>query len=131
MTTTRRRFLGYAESLPFAACATSGGSAPPRLAASTTCEIGENPLWHPDRKTVFFLDIAPGVVHAYDPSTGSHREFSRGPVTGGMLIQGSSRPVTTSPPPRAAEDCTRFASKACGAGRSSGLACVSDGPRLE
>lgn len=92
---TRRDFLGSAAALALAGCAGRGARfAPePRLVAATACEIGENPMWHPDASTLFFLDIAPGVVHAYEPSTGRHREFSRGPVTGGMLLQEDGKMV--------------------------------------
>lgn len=58
----------------------------PQLVADTVCEVGENPLWHPDAGLVFFLDIPAGTVHAYSPVTGEHRPFSRGRVTGGMLL---------------------------------------------
>lgn len=63
----------------------------PRLVAPTRCEIGENPIWHPESKTLYFLDIAAGVVHAYDPSSGGCREFSKGPTPGGMVIQEDGR----------------------------------------
>jgi len=91
---TRRRFLASAAALAAGCAGTRGASvSPPRLAAPTACEIGENPLWHPDERIVFFLDIARGIVHAHDPVAGSHREFSRGPVTGGMLLQEDGRLV--------------------------------------
>lgn len=59
----------------------------PALAAPTTCRIGENPLWHPDEKLVFFLDIPAGRVYAFDPATGTNRIFSEGRITGGMTLQ--------------------------------------------
>jgi D-xylono/L-arabinono-1,4-lactonase len=58
----------------------------PELVADTQCQIGENPLWHPKLKRLLFLDIAAGEVWAYDPATHSHRLFSKGPVTGTMLL---------------------------------------------
>jgi D-xylono/L-arabinono-1,4-lactonase len=59
----------------------------PRLVAAVQCRIGENPLWHPEAKLLFFLDIAAGQVHVYDPATGGCRIFSQGPITGGMTLQ--------------------------------------------
>jgi D-xylonolactonase len=44
-------------------------------------------LWHPELGQVFFLDIAAGKVHAYNPASGEYRLFSQGPVTGGMTLQ--------------------------------------------
>ena len=66
---------------------------PPLEVARTRCEIGENPMWHPDRRLIYFLDIAPGTVHAYDPATGTNTIFSRGPTTGGMLLHEDGRLV--------------------------------------
>jgi sugar lactone lactonase YvrE len=59
----------------------------PRLVAPTRCEIGENPLWHPNAGLLFFLDIAAGDVHAFNPATGECWLFSHGPITGGMTLQ--------------------------------------------
>lgn len=58
-----------------------------QLIAPTNCKVGENPLWHPGVGMLFFLDIPAGIVHQFDPRTGDYREFSRGPVTGGMTLQ--------------------------------------------
>jgi len=58
----------------------------PQLVADAGCEIGENPLWHPQMGQVFFLDIPRGRINAFDPATGAWRIFSQGRVTGGMLI---------------------------------------------
>lgn len=58
----------------------------PQLVADAQCEIGENPLWHPDTNELFFLDIAAGRVYAYDPANDEYRLFSEGPTTGGMVL---------------------------------------------
>lgn len=98
MTLGRRELLkGLAGSGLLAAlgsgCARGGRGSSPREVAPTRCEIGENPMWHADRKMVYYLDIAPGNVYAYDPATRSSRLFSQGPVTGGMLLQEDGRMV--------------------------------------
>lgn len=57
------------------------------LVAPTACEIGENPLWHPSEKTLFFVDIARGTIYAYKPETGKCRVFCQTRVTGGFTLQ--------------------------------------------
>jgi D-xylono/L-arabinono-1,4-lactonase len=57
------------------------------LAASLKCEIGENPVWHSEAKSLFFVDIAAGEVYAYDPATGDTKLVARTRVTGGFTIQ--------------------------------------------
>lgn len=57
------------------------------LVANIVCDIGENPLWHPDTQSLFFLDISAGIVYSYTPATQELRQFSKGPVTGGMVLQ--------------------------------------------
>jgi D-xylonolactonase len=34
--------------------------------------VGEGPLWHPDEAVVYWLDIVPGHLYRYDPTTGDH-----------------------------------------------------------
>ncbi|MBI4166282.1 MAG: SMP-30/gluconolactonase/LRE family protein [Acidobacteria bacterium] len=57
------------------------------IVAPLSCQIGENPLWHPEAATLFFLDIAEGLVHGYTPSTGVCRVFCQTRVTGGFTLQ--------------------------------------------
>ncbi len=93
MTPTRREFLAASAALAAGCAGPSRRTAGPELVAATTCEIGENPMWHPDLGKVFYLDIAPGKVYEYDPSSGKHRLFTQGPVTGGMIVQEDGRMV--------------------------------------
>lgn len=88
----RRDFLKGAVAAALG-CATTGSrlGSTPRLVAATRCEIGENPVWHRDARKVFFLDIAAGEVHVYDPATGASRLFNKGPVVGGMIVQEDGR----------------------------------------
>ena len=76
-----------------AGCARTSRRSTPGEVAGTNCEIGENPMWHADHRIVYYLDIAPGKVYSYDPSTGDHRLFSQGPITGGILLQEDGRMV--------------------------------------
>ena len=57
------------------------------LVAPLNCQVGENPLWHPEAAALFFVDIPAGTVYAYTPSTKSHRIFCQTRVTGGFTLQ--------------------------------------------
>lgn len=57
------------------------------LIAPLDCQIGENPLWHSEAQTLFFLNISAGEVHAYKPSTRQSTVICRTRVTGGFTFQ--------------------------------------------
>jgi D-xylonolactonase len=59
------------------------------LIADYKCQTGEGPLWHPDEKVVYWLDIPPGRLFRYDPSTGHHEKCFdlEGESIGGFTIQ--------------------------------------------
>ena len=59
----------------------------PQRVGSVSCEIGENPLWHPEAQSLFFLDIPAGIVYAYWPSSNLCRAFCKTRVTGGFTLQ--------------------------------------------
>jgi D-xylonolactonase len=59
----------------------------PELICDYACEIGENPLWHPFEKRLYWCDIAKGRLFRYDPSTKKHEQFYQGEVVGGFTIQ--------------------------------------------
>ena len=59
----------------------------PELIADYACKIGEGPLWHPDEKRLYWLDIPKGRMFRYDPATGQHEQFYEGEVVGGFTIQ--------------------------------------------
>ena len=44
----------------------------PDLVADCACHTGENPLWHPDHRRLYWIDIPPGKLYRYDPATASH-----------------------------------------------------------
>ena len=60
---------------------------PVDLVASLACEVGENPLWHPEAETLFFLDITQGTVYGYHPATQNCSVVVRTRVTGGFTLQ--------------------------------------------
>jgi len=59
----------------------------PELIADYECVCGEGPLWHPDEKRVYWLDIPKGRMFRYDPATGEHEICYEGDVVGGFTIQ--------------------------------------------
>lgn len=59
----------------------------PELIADYQCICGENPLWHPIEKQLYWTDIPTGRMFRYDPSTGEHEQFYQGRVVGGFTIQ--------------------------------------------
>jgi sugar lactone lactonase YvrE len=59
----------------------------PELVADYQCITGEGPLWHPDEKRVYWLDIPTGRMFRYEPATGKHEQCYQGEVVGGFTIQ--------------------------------------------
>lgn len=60
----------------------------PQRVVDIECEIGENPLWHPEDGRLYWCDIPRGRVHWYDPDTGEDAvaHESDEPI-GGFTIQ--------------------------------------------
>jgi len=59
----------------------------PELVVDCQCQIGENPLWHPMEKRLYWTDIAEGRLFCYDPATGAHEQCYSGMPVGGFTIQ--------------------------------------------
>lgn len=59
----------------------------PVLVADTYCHTGENPLWHPQERRLYWTDIPNGRLYCYDPSTGRHEQCYSGTPVGGFTIQ--------------------------------------------
>jgi D-xylonolactonase len=57
------------------------------LIADYACEIGENPLWHPIEKRLYWCDIPNGRLFRYDPATATHEQCYEGKTIGGFTIQ--------------------------------------------
>jgi D-xylonolactonase len=55
--------------------------------ADYACYLGENPLWHPLERRLYWTDIHEGRMFRYDPATGQHEACYRGPSVGGFTIQ--------------------------------------------
>jgi len=59
----------------------------PELIADYNCHTGENPLWHPLEKCLYWTDIPNGRLFRYYPDTGVHEQCYEGPQVGGFTIQ--------------------------------------------
>ena len=59
----------------------------PELIADYRCEVGENPLWHPDEQKLYWTDIPRGHLFRYDPATDEHERCYDGPPVGGFTLQ--------------------------------------------
>ncbi|HOZ45393.1 MAG TPA: SMP-30/gluconolactonase/LRE family protein [Candidatus Hydrogenedentes bacterium] len=59
----------------------------PTLIADYQCGCGEGPLWHPDERRLYWIDIASGRVFRYDPEKDSHEQCYEGEVIGGFTLQ--------------------------------------------
>lgn len=59
----------------------------PELIADYACVVGEGPLWHPDQRRLYWLDIDRGRMFRYDPATGAHEQIYEGAPVGGATIQ--------------------------------------------
>ncbi|MCC6444662.1 MAG: SMP-30/gluconolactonase/LRE family protein [Armatimonadetes bacterium] len=59
----------------------------PELIADYRCVVGEGPMWHPQEKRLYWVDIDTGRMFRYDPRTGQHEQFYQGEVVGGFTIQ--------------------------------------------
>lgn len=59
----------------------------PQCLANYACETGENPLWHPAERRVYWTDIPKGRLFRYDPATGQHEPCYGGRPVGGFTLQ--------------------------------------------
>ncbi|MFO7698810.1 MAG: SMP-30/gluconolactonase/LRE family protein, partial [Anaerolineae bacterium] len=63
----------------------------PILIADYECVTGECPLWHPDERRLYWVDIPTGRLFRYDPATGAHEQCYAGPVVGGFTVQADGK----------------------------------------
>ena len=60
---------------------------PPQLIADYQTQIGENPLWHPTEKRLYWTDIPTGRIFRYDPVSDAHEQIYSGATVGGFTFQ--------------------------------------------
>ena len=53
----------------------------------SSCLLGESPLWHPDERCLYWLDILAGKLFRYDPAKGESETCYEGDPIGGMTLQ--------------------------------------------
>ena len=54
----------------------------PEIAIDSRATLGEGPVWDEQRQLLLWLDILPGLVHRFDPATGSDDVFRVGKPVG-------------------------------------------------
>ena len=59
----------------------------PRVIADVDCATGEGPLWHPDERRLYWVDIPNGRLYRYAPATSGHELVFSGPPIGGFTLQ--------------------------------------------
>ncbi len=59
----------------------------PEIIADYECGCGEGPLWHPDERRLYWVDIGPGRIYRYEPASGAHEQCHEGAAIGGFTIQ--------------------------------------------
>lgn len=62
-------------------------NAQPELIADYACKVGEGPLWHPDERRLYWVDIERGRMFRYDPSSGRHEIVYEDVPIGGATLQ--------------------------------------------
>jgi D-xylonolactonase len=66
---------------------TSAASPELECIADYGCETGENPLWHPLERRLYWCDIPNGRIFRYEPNSGFHEKCHEGRPVGGFTIQ--------------------------------------------
>lgn len=57
------------------------------LVADYACRTGENPLWHPMERRLYWVDIPRGRMFRFDPATGMHEQCWEDGQIGGFTVQ--------------------------------------------
>ena len=60
-----------------------------KLVLDARATLGESPVWDPDRRLLWWVDILGGVVHGFDPATGSDRAIAIGEAVGAIALRAS------------------------------------------
>ncbi len=59
----------------------------PELIADCLCHTGENPLWHPMERRLYWTDIPRGELYRLDPADGKWERCYSGEPVGGFTLQ--------------------------------------------
>lgn len=55
--------------------------------ADFPCACGEGPLWHPERRLLYWIDVDEGKMFTYDPEANQATQVYGGEVIGGTTLQ--------------------------------------------
>lgn len=59
------------------------------------CELGEGPVWDPERQCLWWVDINQGAVHQYHITSEIHREIKTGSLCSAVLLCDSGKLIVT------------------------------------
>ncbi len=59
----------------------------PEMVADCLCQTGENPLWHPAERKLYWTDIPAGKLFRFDPAAETWEECWHGDPVGGFTLQ--------------------------------------------
>lgn len=59
------------------------------LVLDARATLGEGPVWDPERRVLWWVDILSETVHAFDPATGSDRTIAIGEAVGAVALRAS------------------------------------------
>jgi sugar lactone lactonase YvrE len=59
----------------------------PELVVVAHASLGEGPLWDPERKLLWWVDILGGIVHAFDPASGQDQAIEVGQAVGAVVLR--------------------------------------------
>jgi sugar lactone lactonase YvrE len=59
----------------------------PEMVADCLCHTGENPLWHPVERKLYWTDIPHEKLFRYDPAEGTWEECWHGEPVGVFTLQ--------------------------------------------
>lgn len=62
-------------------------NAEPQVVVASHCIVGEAPLWHPDEKKLYWVDIEAGGIFTYTPDTANVEHLRKEEHVGGFTIQ--------------------------------------------
>jgi D-xylonolactonase len=63
----------------------------PEVVVNFACHTGECPVWHPDERCLYWLDIPQHRLFRHDPGTGDTETFDTGSEAGGFTVHEDGR----------------------------------------
>ena len=63
----------------------------PEVVVHCACHTGEGPLWHPEERRLYWVDIPNANLFRHDPETGDTRTYDTGTPVGGFTIHEDGR----------------------------------------